>query len=825
MKTSTYNPRKAGARCDLCPLAGEIVVPPTPARARVKLAIVGEGPGYMEVNRLQPFVGPSGKMVDRLLAENQLARKHVHVTNAALCRYKSDLQLPIAVACCAPRLGRELGALPPEVPILGLGKTSVRPLLGKGAILRVRGFVWKAPEITDGHVLTASRTLAKKQLKGNPDRIKAAQLALCIAQGRRALSGRTVFATVHPAFITRGADQWTPVLRLDFGRAVEWAKNGPYALEDEEPFIETSSAKKAARLLAEMGPHVSLDIETNGRNPLLADITCIGVSDSTAPGVGRDVVLSPWHKKLVPVLNAAIAKRTVIGHNLIAFDDIACTRHGVFIEAREDTLIAHHAYAGHLPRSLAHVGSVYCKIGPWKAKFKEGEKGLASMSIASEELSKYNAADVRIDLRAWVRMQPDLKPELHVYKNDMRIARMCAEMQTAGIAIDDARRLEVAKMLRRKARRLLAAMRELLRRKGFDPAKPVHIRKALYTQLRIPINKDMLTKTGLPSTSKALLEAYADFNTRAGRFCQMIMDWRGANDTVSEYLDGEKFRETIIAGRVHSEWRSYGTEVGRPATHAPNILNMPRVVLDERVAMRLKNAKTKEAKDTILTRLGRRAYDPSTRVREIYVAGPGKVFVYFDLSQSQMRQAAHLSGDPNFVETCKGDVHTGNARLLFPEVDAAMQKDPSWIKGEGKVFRDIMKNVGFAILFLAEEDKVFLTLHAAGFTHVTMDQVRSMLAMIRTKYRVYAAYVQQNYLRCCRDGYLRSPYMGRIRRMGHYPKPTTVANFPIIAGEADIMMMRLIEIEDARPRSSPIVMWAYDAAIYECPEGEVGTDA
>ena len=814
-----YDPQALGARCDLCPLQGRVVVPPAPARRTPKLAIVGEGPGSMEVNRREPFVGRSGRMLDALLRDNRVSRDQIHITNAALCKHDGDIQPPDAVACCAPRLGREIAALPAGVPVLGLGKPAIRPLLGKGAILRVRGFAWKAPTISDDQIRNATRTRDKHVEGGNEVRIHSAEMSLSLARGRRLIGGRTVFASVHPAFILRGADAWSPVLRLDVERAIRWAFYGHYPLEDTEPYVETHTPARAEWYLKRMGPVVALDIETGGltegRNPLLATITCIGISDQVAPGKGTSLVISPWHERFVPILNAALATRTVIGHNIMSFDDIACERNGIVIPKKEDTLIAHHTYASHLPQSLAHVGSVYCLVGPWKSAFKDSEKGFGNQS---EDLSMYNASDVRIDLRAWLRMQDDLLPERKVYELDMRVAAMCAGMQRVGIAIDDQRRVEVAERLRRKAKRLLAKMRFILRRKGFEPSKQAHIRKALYGMLKVPVHKDRLTKTGLPSTGAAILEAYADFPTRAGRFCSALIDWRAANDTVGEYLDGDSFKENIINGRVHASWRSFGTEIGRPATHRPNILNMPRLAFTERAQKLLSRAKTKEERQAVLDKLGREAYDPATRVREIYVAKPGHCFVYFDLSQSQMRQAAHLSGDKNFMNSCRGDVHLENACLLFPEHAHLLRKDP---KGAGKKFRDIVKNIGFAILFEAQEEKVYETLIKAGFTEVTPAMCGAIIRQIRKSYPQYAAYVLQNQRQCARDGYMRSPYVGRIRRMGHIAKPTTVANYPITSGEADVMMVRLLEIEAKRPASSPLVMWAYDAAVYETPEEEV----
>src|SRR5260370_42190591 len=88
-----YDPREHGAACSLCPLYNKgknTPVPPSlPASGRVKLVIVGEGPGQHEERLGRPFVGMSGVFLNRKLEEAAPGvdlRKDAWVTNATLCR-------------------------------------------------------------------------------------------------------------------------------------------------------------------------------------------------------------------------------------------------------------------------------------------------------------------------------------------------------------------------------------------------------------------------------------------------------------------------------------------------------------------------------------------------------------------------------------------------------------------------------------------------------------------------------------------------------------------------------------------------------------------
>ncbi len=58
------------------------------------LMFVGEGPGFHEDRQGQPFVGPSGQLLNRLLSEIGLRREDVYITNVVRCLgYNAPIQL------------------------------------------------------------------------------------------------------------------------------------------------------------------------------------------------------------------------------------------------------------------------------------------------------------------------------------------------------------------------------------------------------------------------------------------------------------------------------------------------------------------------------------------------------------------------------------------------------------------------------------------------------------------------------------------------------------------------------------------------------------
>ena len=172
-----YDPVAHGARCRICPLKGNIVVPPAPVRAPSKLRaiIVGEGPGRVEERSGAPFVGPSGAFLNTFLRDQPssrlppVQREEIHITNAMLCRGESDKEVAAAELCCAPRLLNELRVLDRKAPIIALGASAARQVLGVRSIMMARGFVWTVKSIDPTAVRTALRAWQKlKAKRGSP---------------------------------------------------------------------------------------------------------------------------------------------------------------------------------------------------------------------------------------------------------------------------------------------------------------------------------------------------------------------------------------------------------------------------------------------------------------------------------------------------------------------------------------------------------------------------------------------------------------------------------------------------------------------------------
>ncbi|WP_419924599.1 uracil-DNA glycosylase [Candidatus Poriferisocius sp.] len=130
------------AECTKCELArGRTQVVFGMGDPSADLMFVGEGPGAEEDRQGLPFVGRSGKLLDRLMAEEiGLSRDQCYIANVVKCRPPDNRDpKPEEVAACRPWLERQIQLIAPTV-VVTLGNFSSKLLLDtKTGITKLRG--------------------------------------------------------------------------------------------------------------------------------------------------------------------------------------------------------------------------------------------------------------------------------------------------------------------------------------------------------------------------------------------------------------------------------------------------------------------------------------------------------------------------------------------------------------------------------------------------------------------------------------------------------------------------------------------------------------
>lgn len=103
--------------------------------------LIGEAPGKDEDQQGKPFVGRSGQLLDRMLAEIGLSRKHnLLISNTIYWRPPGNRDpTPGETAICLPFAARLIELVKPKLLILA-GKSAAQTMLGRtDGVLKLRG--------------------------------------------------------------------------------------------------------------------------------------------------------------------------------------------------------------------------------------------------------------------------------------------------------------------------------------------------------------------------------------------------------------------------------------------------------------------------------------------------------------------------------------------------------------------------------------------------------------------------------------------------------------------------------------------------------------
>jgi DNA polymerase-1 len=165
----------------------------------------------------------------------------------------------------------------------------------------------------------------------------------------------------------------------------------------------------------------------------------------------------------------------------------------------------------------------------------------------------------------------------------------------------------------------------------FNLGSPKQIREILFERQKLPVKKK--TPTGEPSTDEDVLAELALDHPLP----KLILEVRSLSKLKSTYTDKLPKSVNARTGRVHTTYSQTTAVTGRLSSNDPNLQNIP-----------------------IRTPQGR-------RIREAFVAPPGRRIVSADYSQVELRIMAHLSADEALRHAfLRGDdVHRATASEVF----------------------------------------------------------------------------------------------------------------------------------------------------------------
>ncbi|MBL8661165.1 MAG: uracil-DNA glycosylase [Rhodospirillales bacterium] len=123
-----------------------------------RVVLIGEAPGSEEDRRGLPFVGPSGQLLDRMLASIGLSRESVFISNTVFWRPPGNRSPSSGeVAVCMPFVERMIELIDPQI-VVSLGGPAANALFGRAeGIGRLRGrwLTYQTPQLARPIAATA----------------------------------------------------------------------------------------------------------------------------------------------------------------------------------------------------------------------------------------------------------------------------------------------------------------------------------------------------------------------------------------------------------------------------------------------------------------------------------------------------------------------------------------------------------------------------------------------------------------------------------------------------------------------------------------------
>ena len=402
-----------------------------------------------------------------------------------------------------------------------------------------------------------------------------------------------------------------------------------------------------------------------------------------------------------------------------------------------------------------------------------------------ETAGDYAAEDADVTLALYHCLYPQLQAQpslLQVYNDiDMPLVRILSLVERQGTLVD-------GRMLKQHSAELTDRLNELTQQvwqlagENFNLDSPKQLQTILYDKMALPVLKK--TPGGQPSTAEAVLVDLA----RDYELPQMILTYRSLAKLKSTYADKLPLDIQPATGRIHTSYHQAVAATGRLSSSDPNLQNIP-----------IRNAE------------GR-------RIRQAFVAPPGRVILAADYSQIELRIMAHLSGDEGLTQAFaeNQDIHRATAAEVFgiaPDDVADEQRRSAKAINFGLIY-------GMSAFGLAKQLNISRGL-AADYIDRYFDRYPGVLRyMNETK----ALAADQGYVETVFGRRLYLPEINAKALPRRQAAERTAINAPMQGTAADIIKLAMIGVQDWLPVSgleAQMIMQVHDELVFEVAQTDV----
>ncbi|MYE81807.1 MAG: DNA polymerase I [Gammaproteobacteria bacterium] len=530
------------------------------------------------------------------------------------------------------------------------------------------------------------------------------------------------------------------------------------------------------------------------------DARIAGLSVAVEPGVaaylpvGHDLAgsgqlsLAAVLEALRPLLEDATVPK--VGHNLKTARNVL-TRHDVALAGiASDTMLESYVLdsVGTRRHSLEALATKHLRFDTTRYEdiAGKGAKQLDFPALAVEAATDYAAEEADVALRLHETLWPRLESTgqlRSVYEDiELPLLSVLSRVEQAGALVDAGLLAEQGRELGVRVEALAEQAYEEAGR-TFNLGSPKQLQEILYDEKGLtPLRK---TQTGQRSTAEAVLQEYAD---KGEELPQIILNHRQVSKLKSTYTDTLPQQINQRTGRIHTTYGQAVAATGRLASQDPNLQNIP-----------------------IRTEEGR-------RIRQAFVAPPGRKLVAADYSQIELRIMAHLSRDDGLVRAFEGglDVHRATAAEVFgvgvDEVSGDQRRSAKAINF-GLIYGMSAFGLGRQLRVPRNVVQGYIDLYFARYPGVR-EYMENTRAQAREAGFVETVYGRRLYL----------PEINARQPARRQAAERTAINAPMQGTAADIIKRAMIDVDGwlaGAGLDAAMIMQVHDELVFEVVEDDV----
>ncbi|MGH7915810.1 MAG: DNA polymerase I, partial [Candidatus Binataceae bacterium] len=364
---------------------------------------------------------------------------------------------------------------------------------------------------------------------------------------------------------------------------------------------------------------------------------------------------------------------------------------------------------------------------------------------------------------------------------ELPVARILAEMEATGIAVDGEALKAISVELGAKLERMERDC-YLLAGRQFNLNSPIQLRQVLFDDLKLSAKGLKKTKRGF-STDADTLEKLAAVHPLP----RQLLEYRAIAKLKSTYSDALPLLIDPVTRRLHTSFHQALTATGRLSSTEPNLQNIP--------------TRTEEGR----------------RIRRAFVADPGCLMLSADYSQIELRVLAHLSGDPTLIDAFRRgeDIHARTAAEV-------LGRRPEEIDAEA---RRLAKVINFGIIYGMGPQRL------AGELGISLKEASDYIKRYFERLPGVHAYLEESLSQARERGWVATMY-GRRRYLPELNSPQGGAraqaeriavNTPLQGTAADLIKLAMIRLDAAikeQKLTTRMLLQVHDELLLELPYAE-----